>query len=207
MPSLLTEDSGGTRHLRAGAIPVVIAAIAIPIVVAMLISVVAIEATAVGMAAGAAAVAALLIAAARLRPRGRLEVATRTDTERRLLVLAAGEISATVAERVAELAGSADDVRLVVPLRSRTIDRWLSAEDRARGEAQQRLAHSAGALVAAGLPVSGSLGDGDLVQALEDELRSFAADEVVVVSADGQESLDEARARLSVPFVHIRSAQ
>lgn len=207
MPSLLTEDQGGTRYLRAGAIPFVIAAIAIPVVVAMLISVVAIEATAVGMAAGAAAVATLLIAAARLRPRGRLEVAARTDTGRRLLVVAAEEIPAAVAERVAERAGAVDDVRLVVPLRSRTIDRWLSAEDGARGDAQRKLAHSAGALVAAGLPVSGSLGDGDLLQALEDELRSFAADEVVVVSSVGDEKVDEVRARLAVPLVHIRSDQ
>jgi hypothetical protein len=206
MPSLLTEDEGGTRYLRAGAIPVVVAAIAVPVVVAMLISVVAIEATAVGMAAGAAAVATLLIVAARVRPRGRLEVAARTDAGRRLLVVAAEEIPAAVAERVAERAGGAEDVRLVVPLRSRRIDRWLSAEDRARGEAQRRLAHSAGVLVAAGLPVSGSLGDGDLVQAVEDELRSFAADEVVVVSAD-REKVEQVRGRLAVPLVHIRSAQ
>ncbi len=47
------------------------------------------------------------------------------------------------------------------------------------------LARSAGALVAAGLPVSGSLGDGDPVQALEDELRSYPADEVVWVPGPG----------------------
>jgi hypothetical protein len=205
MPSLLTEeDSGGTRYLRAGAIPVVVAAIAVPVVVAMLLSVLALEATAVGMAAGAAAVATLLVLAGRMRPRGRLEVASRTDAERRMLVIAADEVTPAEAERVARIAAGAADVRLVVPLPSRTIDRWLSAEDAARNEAQRRLAHSAGALVAAGLPVSGSLGDSDVAQALEDELRGYSADQVVLVGdRDSEARLGPALERLDVDFERV----
>jgi hypothetical protein len=205
MPSLLTEeDAGGTRYLRAGAIPVVVAAIAVPVVVAMLLSVLAIEATAIGMAAGAAAVATLLVLAGRLRPRGKLEVAARTDAERRLLVIAADEVTADVADRVARIAEGAADVRLVVPVSSRRIDRWLSAEDAARAEAQNRLAHSAGALVAAGLPVSGSLGDNDVAQALEDELRGYPADRVVLVGdRDSEERLQPALDRLDVGYDRV----
>jgi hypothetical protein len=205
MPSLLTEeDAGGTRYLRAGAIPVVVAAIAVPVVVAMLLSVLAIEATAIGMAAGAAAGATLLVLAGRLRPRGKLEVAARTDAERRLLVIAAHEVTSEAAERVARIAEGAADVRLVVPVSSRRIDRWLSAEDAARGEAQNRLAHSAGALVAAGLPVSGSLGDNDLAQALEDELRGYPADRVVLVGdSDSEVRLQPALDRLDVRYDRV----
>ena len=69
-------------------------------------------------------------------------------------------------ERIAELAGGAADVRIVVPMPSDRLSRWLSAEDRARQSGQDRLARSAGALTAAGLTVSGSVGDSDLVQAV-----------------------------------------
>ena len=205
MRSLLTdEDSGGTRYLRAGAIPFVIAAIAIPVVVAMLVSVIAIEATAVGMAAGAAAVATLIILAARLRPRGRLEVAASGDTDRRLLVVATDEVGPEQAERIASVADEAADVRLVVPVRSRRLDRWLSAEDSARREAERRLAHSAGTLVAAGLPVSGSLGDSDASQALVDELRDYSADQVILVAAEkDRERLRPALERLDVPYEFV----
>lgn len=205
MRSLLTdEDSGGTRYLRAGAIPLVIAAIAVPVVVAMLVSVVAIEATAVGMAAGAAAVATLLFLAARLRPRGRLEVAASGDTDRRLLVVATDEVGPEQAERIASVADEAADVRLVVPVPSRRLDRWLSAEDSARREAERRLAHSAGTLVAAGLPVSGSLGDSDASQALVDELRNYSADEVILVASDAdRERLRPVLERLDVPYEFV----
>ena len=73
-----------------------------------------------------------------------------------------------------------------MPVPSHRLDRWLSAEDEARHEAEARLARSAGTLVAAGLPVSGSVGDADPAQAVEDELRDFAADEVVLVELDCQ---------------------
>ena len=205
MPSLLTEeDSGGTRYLRAGAIPLVVAAIAIPVVVAMLLSVLAVGATAIGMAAGAAAVASLIVLAARLRPRDRLEVAAHRDSERRLLVIATEEVSPNAAERVAEAAGGAADVRVVVPVASRRIDRWLSAEDAARDAAQDRLARTAGALVATGLPVSGTLGDNDPAQALEDALRDYAADEVVVLGGTDDERLSRALERLELPVDRIR---
>jgi len=202
MPSLLTEeDSGGTRYLRAGAIPLVVAAIAVPVVIAMLLSVIAVGATAIGMAAGAAAVASLIVLAARLRPR-RMDVAAPSDAERRLLVLAEGEVTPEAAERVAARAEGAVDVRVVVPLVSRRIDRWLSAEDAAREAAQDRLARAAGALVAAGLPVSGSLGDSDPRQALEDALRGYSADEVIVVGGEG-DRLSGALERIEIPVSRI----
>ena len=202
MPSLLTEeDSGGTRYLRAGAIPLVVAAIAVPVVIAMLLSVIAVGATAIGMAAGAAAVASLIVLAARLRPR-RMDVAAPSDAGRRLLVLAEGEVTPEAAERVAARAEGAVDVRVVVPLVSRRIDRWLSAEDAAREAAQDRLARAAGALVAAGLPVSGSLGDSDARQALEDVLRGYSADEVIVVGGEG-DRLSGALERIEIPVSRI----
>lgn len=197
----LTQESNGTTYLRPGAIPLIVAAIAVPIVAAMLLGVVAIEGTALGLAAGAAAVATIIVLAARARPRGAMEVAARRDAEHRLLILATGEVTPDVVEQIRLRGEGAADVRLVVPLRSRRIDRWLSATDDARDAAQTLLAHSAGALVAAGLPVSGSLGDSDPVQALEDELRSYPADEVLWVAPEGEpNSAERARERLGLPL-------
>ena len=202
----LTQDSGGTRYLRPGAIPLVVAGIAVPVVVAMLIGMVTVEGTALGLAVGALAVAALIVIAARARPDGRMEVAARTDAERRLLVIATGEVTAPAAEAIRNRADEPADIRLVVPVRSKRIDRWLSATDEARDDAQNTLAHSAGALVAAGLPASGSLGDPDPVQALEDELRSYSADQVVWIVGPGEEEPSEqVQARLGIPLTLLRA--
>ena len=95
-------------------------------------------------------------------------------------------------------------MRLLVPVRSRRLERWLSAEDDARADAQRRLAHAAGALVAAGLPVSGSVGDSDPGQALEDELRGYPADEVIVLAEPSEQSpLGEAAERLELPLDRV----
>lgn len=206
----LTErDQGGTVHLRAAAIPLVIAALAVPVIAAMLVGVLTSAGIGIGLAVGAILVAALVTAAVRAGPDGPIEVAPGRDAERRVLVLVSAEVAPEVAERVAAIARAADDVRVVVPVRGRQIDRWLSATDDARDAAQDALARAAGALVAAGLPVSGALGDGDTGQALEDELRGFAADAIVVI-ADPTEADPVPPAlldRLRVPLERVPAAR
>jgi len=205
----LTErDSSGTVHLRPAGIPLVIAALAVPIIGALLLGTLTSLGMGIGLAVGAATVAALIVAAARAKPDGPIAVAPRRDAERRVLVLATAEATPAVAERVAHIAAAADDVRVVVPVRGRRLDRWASATDDAREAAQDTLARTAGALVAAGLPVSGSLGDGDAGQALEDELAGYPADRVVVLT-DADEEADEPQiptateARLGIPLDRV----
>jgi hypothetical protein len=188
-------------RFRPFAIPLMIAAICVPIVAAMAAA--GTLGAGLGMAVGAVAVTGLIAFAARAKPDRRLEVAASEDTEHRVLVIAVAEATADSAQRIAELAGSVDDVRLVVPVPSHRLDRWLSAEDDARREAEGRLARSAGALVAAGLPVSGSVGDPDPAQALEDELRDFAADEVVLLTANGKDPLAKIEPRLGLPLRRV----
>ena len=91
----------------------------------------------------------------------------------------------------------------MVPIHSHRLDRWMSAEDNARREAEAQLARSAGALVAAGLPVSGSVGDHDPAQALEDELHDFAADEVVLLTGNGKDPLAKIESRLGIPLRRV----
>lgn len=160
--------------------------------------------TGFGLATGAVVVAVLLVSAARALPRDQMEVSAGGAPGRRLLVVAMAEPTPKAAQRVAAQAGDAADVRLLVPLRTRRIDRWLSADDQARGDAERLLARAAGALVAAGLPVSGSLGDADPVQALEDELHAFGADAVLVLAPSGAEDpLAGAEGRLDLPVSRV----
>ncbi len=183
------------------AIPLIIGLICASIVAAMATS--GEFGAGLGMAVGAIAATALIVFAARARPHRRLEVAEATEPGHRVLVVAVAEATATSAQRIAELAGESSDVRVVVPVPSHRLDRWLSAEDDARHEAEARLARSAGALVAAGLPVSGSVGDADPAQALEDELRGFAADEVVLLTGNGKDPLAKVESRLGIPLRRV----
>jgi hypothetical protein len=189
-------------RFRPFAIPLMIAAICVPIVAAMALA--GSFGAGLGMAVGAVAATGLIVFAARARPDRSLEVAASRDAGHRVLVVAVAEPTADASQRVAELVGSAEDVRLVVPVPSHRLDRWLSAEDQARHEAEGLLARSAGALVAAGLPVSGSVGDADPAQALEDELRDFPADEVVLITGDGKDPLAKVEARLGLPLRRVQ---
>lgn len=203
MASLLTtRDPEGGMRFRPLAIPVLIAAVAVPVAAAMALSGTGLGAG-LGMAVGALAATALIVFAARAKPRRRVEVAESTDGGHRVLVVAVTEATPASAQRIAELAGSPDDVRVLVPVPSHRLDRWLSAEDDARAEAERRLAHTAGALVAAGLPVSGSVGDPDPAQALEDELRDFAADEIVLLADPGKDPLARLTGRLALPLRRV----
>jgi hypothetical protein len=200
-PFLTTRDPQGGLRLRALTAPLLIAVIAAAVAAAMALS--SSVGAGLGLAVGALAVTALVVFAVRARPRERVEVAKDSGSGRRVLVLATDEVTADAAERVEKLAAGADDVRLLIPLPSHRLERWLSAEDDARAEGERRLAHSAGALVAAGLPVSGSLGDHDPAQALEDELRDYPADEVLLLSEGDDDPLAELKGRLGLPLTRV----
>jgi nucleotide-binding universal stress UspA family protein len=188
-------------RFRPFAIPLIIAAIGIAIVAAMALT--GTFGAGLGMAVGALAATSLVVFAARSKPQPRLEVAPSEDAGHRVLVVAVAEATPESAQRIADITGSPSDVRLVVPVPSHRLDRWLSAEDDARHEAEALLARSAGTLVAAGLPVSGSIGDADPAQALEDELRGYAADEVVLLTAGAKDPLGKVEARIGLPLRRV----
>ena len=200
-PFLTTRDPEGGTHFRPLAIPLILVAICGSIVGAMALG--GILGAGIGVAVGALAATALVVFASQAKPDRRLEVAKAADAGHRVLVVAVTEATADSAQRIADLAGSATDVRVVVPVPSHRLDRWLSAEDDARREAEGRLARSAGAMVAAGLPVSGSVGDHDPAQALEDELHDFAADEVILLSDNGKDPLTKVERRLGLPLRRV----
>jgi hypothetical protein len=109
------------------------------------------------------------------------------DRERHVLVIAGAVLSG---EPLAdELKGSgAAELRLDVlaPIHASRLHHVATDVDRERAEAQVRLERSLAWAEAHGFSAHGSVGDSDPLVALEDELRSFGADEVVVVTQDGE---------------------
>jgi hypothetical protein len=106
----------------------------------------------------------------------------RSSSPRRVLVVADeacddGGLCGLVRER----AGEDADVVVVAPALTRSRLRfWVSDTDGARRQAERRLGATIASLEALGVEARGSVGDPDPVQAVEDALRGFAADEVLV---------------------------
>jgi GABA permease len=101
-------------------------------------------------------------------------------------------------------------VLVVCPALNSPLKHWVSDEDEARIAAQARLERSLGSLRAAGVDAIGEIGDGDPLQAIEDALRTFAPDELIISTHPEGRShwlergvVDGARARFDVPITHV----
>ena len=132
--------------------------------------------------------------------------------ERRILVIAnetvGGEPLLEEIHRRAE--GVEERVRVVCPALMSPVRYFASDEDAPRAAAQQRLDRSLDALRAAGVSAEGEVGDADPLQAIEDALRSFGADEVIISThPEGRSQWLErgvvrrARERFDVPITHV----
>jgi hypothetical protein len=102
------------------------------------------------------------------------------------------------------------EVLVVTPALNTPVRHWTSDEDKARAEAQQRLEASLERLGQAGIDARGQIGDGDPLQAIEDALRTFGADEVIISThPEGRSHWLErgvvtgARERFAVPITHV----
>jgi hypothetical protein len=106
--------------------------------------------------------------------------------------------------------GVSEDVLVVCPALNSKLHTWTSDEDGARAAAQERLDASLARLREAGVAARGEIGDGDPLQALEDTLRMFPADEIVVSTHPPGRShwleqgvVEQARLRFDVPVTHV----
>jgi hypothetical protein len=131
---------------------------------------------------------------------------------KRVLVVATAPIDESLLrDHLREHAGPEAEVRVVAPAADLSPLQWLASdEDEARGEAAE-IARSAerGAASEAGR-VEAQVGDSDPVQAIEDALREFPAEEVLVVTRPGedanwleQDAAEEASGRFGVPVTHL----
>jgi len=194
--------------MAAWKLPLIVAAIAVPVVAAFLVG-----GPAVGFAAGALAAVAILVAAARQRPRGPIGAAPRADARHRILIVAACPVDGpgAVAAIAREVRGGAEeeaDVLVLAPASIGFFDRWASDVEGARRRAQEKLVATVAALATAGIDAEARVGDEDIVQAVEDQLGSYPADEVILVTTgDGEDAAEAAAAelgsRLLAKFRHL----
>jgi hypothetical protein len=189
-------------------LPVIVAALALPIVVGFWLG-----GPGLGFAMGALAAASLIVIAVRQRPRG--PIGKLPDDGRRhvLLVVTRPVDDPADVDRMLATAGlgggDGESVLVLAPARIGFLDRWASDVERARRRAQENLVTTVAALAGAGIAAEARVGDEDLVQAVEDQLQSYSADEVVLVSGDAEEgeaarsAADELEERLRAEFRHL----
>jgi GABA permease len=108
------------------------------------------------------------------------------------------------------IAGRDARVLVVCPALNSPLRHWASDEDDARHSAQERLDTSLQAMRGAGIEASGEIGDGDPIQAIEDALRTFRPDELVVSTHPLGKShwlergvVEKARERFALPVTHV----
>ena len=97
------------------------------------------------------------------------------------------------------------EVLVVAPALNGRVAFWSSDEDRARRAAAQRLERTLAVLAAAGVAASGRVGDANPLLAIEDALRTFPAEEIVVVTQPEHRShwlAHEIAARARARFPH-----
>jgi hypothetical protein len=129
---------------------------------------------------------------------------------RRLLVVATASVPAAALRRsVRAHAGEDAETLVVAPASDISRLDWLTnAEDDARTDAAERAEELAEAVPTD--DVESRVGDSDPVKAIEDALRTFAADELIVVTLRDEDagwlekgSAETALNRFSLPVTHL----
>ncbi len=106
----------------------------------------------------------------------------RPDGRYRILVVANETLSGSAlrAEISRRGHGGEAHLKVVCPALNSKIKHWTNEEDAARAAARARLETLLAGLRGEGFDADGDIGDDDPVQAMEDELRRFPADEVII---------------------------
>ena len=134
------------------------------------------------------------------------------DGRYRILVVANQTLSGRALRNEISQRGHSGEAQLkvVCPALNSKIKHWTNEEDDARDQARQRLQALLAGLRADGFNVDGDIGDDDPVQAMEDGLRRFPADEVIISTHPPGRSnwlerdvIERARARLDIEVRHV----
>ena len=129
----------------------------------------------------------------------------------RVLVVANETVGGHALQETLQRVGQpATELLVVAPALASPVRHWVSDTDGARAKAERRLEASVAGLETMGFTVRGEIGDGDPLVAIEDALRTFGADEIVISThPEGkshwleQDLIDKARARFAVPITHV----
>jgi len=134
------------------------------------------------------------------------------EDEHRILVVANETVGAGALQDCIrkKSEGVRENVLVVSPSLASPVRHWASDEDPGRNEAQARLDASLALLRQAGISARGEIGDSEPLQAIEDALRTFGADEIIISThPEGQSHwlergvVAEARHRFAVPITHV----
>jgi hypothetical protein len=147
----------------------------------------------------------------REQPERQVPAASPPD-ELRILVVANETVGGT--ELLSEIRERAGDRRarvlVVCPALNSPIRHWASDEDGARAAAQTRLEASVRSMRSTGLEVEGEVGDGDPIQAIEDAVRTFRPDELIISTHPPGRShwlergvVEKARERFDIRLTHV----
>jgi hypothetical protein len=132
--------------------------------------------------------------------------------ERRILVIANETVGGgPLREQIEKRSSGYETTVLVVsPALNSPLRHWASDEDPARAAAQQRLEASLQRLRENGIEASGEVGDAEPLQAIEDAVRTFGPDEIIISThPEGRSHWLErgvvtgARERFAVPITHV----
>ncbi len=125
---------------------------------------------------------------------------------KRVLVVVTVDLDPDDLAELPDFAG--DEVRVVAPLAQLSRAQWLANDDRHEREAAETRAHRVAGAVAP--EADSTVGDDDVLLAIEDELRTFDADEIwLVMSTESEANWLEtgihgaALAHLELPVVRV----
>jgi hypothetical protein len=116
-----------------------------------------------------------------------------------------------LSDAISRLAAAGDtEVLVVAPALNQRLRHWMSDTDAAVAAAEGRLERCVARLRAAGVSVTGRVGDSDPLQAIADALTTFAADQLLVSTHPEGRShwlerdlIARACARFSLPVAHL----
>jgi hypothetical protein len=133
---------------------------------------------------------------------------------KKLLVVATAPVDpGALREAIRSRSDDDTEIRVVAPASDLSPLQWLASdEDSAREEAAEIAGEAASAVQPEAARTDAEVGDTDPVQAIEDALRTFPADEVLVVTHGDDEAgwleqdfAEEARERFGVPVSRMSS--
>ncbi|HJR96198.1 MAG TPA: universal stress protein [Gaiellaceae bacterium] len=132
--------------------------------------------------------------------------------ERRVLVVANETVAGEeLLSTISTLALSEQTrFRVVCPALNSRLKTYTSDEDPARAAAQERLDITLERLASVGIEASGEVGDGDPLVAVDDAVRTFGPNEIVISTHPPGRSnwlekgvVDSVRSRYDVPVTHV----
>jgi hypothetical protein len=200
------------QGLAAWKLPLIVAGICVSIVAAFYVG-----GPGMGMAEGSIVAGIIVVLAVRHPPLHPIVPPRPGDRREHLLVVVEEPLEdGTAIERIAAASVPLDpaepepEVRVVAPAHNRFLDRWACDVGPGRDRAQRSLVLTLASLARAGVAAYARIGDEDVVQTVTDQLRTYPATEVFLVTGTESEeaavAVEELRSRLHAPFHHLRCA-